>query len=214
MWSINLSRLLVLVTILRFAVYANCNKKTFCSQQLYSFSINIQTVPDLDSVHINDTIWFTSNSPVNLIDNMSQTVINFSGASNLGTVTQFLKFIGGSVTDPGVTPAANNFDVVLINGVVVTNPINPEKNREFRFEQSQNRYLFKLGVIPKFLGTYSIAITDAANVYRAENECDKANFSITFSNTNQHLYFYEQNRPGYTPSLYETSHMYCFKVVP
>jgi hypothetical protein len=88
----------------------------------------------------------------------------------------------------------------------------PEQNRDYGFSEMNNEYKFKLGVIPKQTGTFAIGVDNAANVFRTNDKCTKASFFIKFANTNQHLYFIEQNRPGYTISESESTHAYCFKV--
>jgi hypothetical protein len=52
-------------------------------------------------------------------------------------------------------------------------------------------------------------VGNAANVYR-EGNCSKANFSINFKNTNQHLYFNEVSFPGVI--LPPGGGIYLFKV--
>jgi len=205
-------RKFILAGIWFLSVYSSCNKSIFCNQATYSFSTNIRAYPSLDSININDTIWLEFICPVRLTDIASGNSIDYSGAANLGTAVDFLRFTGGSVSNPGVIAAANNFDYNLVTGVFVPDPLLPDQNKDYRFIESGNEYKFKLGIIPKQQGIFAIAVSDAANVYRHSDGCTKAGFSITFANTNQHLYFYEQNRPGYIPSQYEQTHMYCFKV--
>jgi len=201
-----------LLLIYFITVQSHCSKRFNCSETIYSFEINSRAFADKDSIVINDTIWVEVNCPTNLLDKLSQRTINYSNAQNLGTVLQLVEFIGGSILDPGAIGAASDFNINIVYGSIVQSSINPEKNREFLFEEFQNTYRFKVGVVPKKQGIFALAVLDAANVYTKQNKCDKAGFTITFANTNQHLYFYEQNRPGYTPSEYERNHMYCFKV--
>jgi hypothetical protein len=167
--------------------------------------------PDLDSISINDTIWFQINSSTNLKDIQTGRQIDYSNVENMGSAITFLEFIGGSVIDPGVVGSTSAFNYNLILGSVVTNPL-VEQIKEYKFLEEQGNYKFKLGVVPKKKGIFGIGIGNAANVYRKSDKCTKAGFNITFKNTNQHLYFLEQNRPGYTPSGMELTNLYCFKV--
>ena len=203
---------ILLLLIYMTTVYSHCKKRLDCSQTIYTFETNSKAFPDNDSIFIYDTIWVEVTCPTVLLDKISQKAINFSGAENLGTVIRCHKFIGGDLLNPGVIGAAEDFNFVLIQGSSLPNSINPSTNRAFLFNETINSYTFKVGIVPKESGIFSIAVLDAANVYTKQNKCDKAGFSITFANTNQHLYFYEQNRPEYTPSEYERTHMYCFKV--
>lgn len=205
-------RFLIIIIIYFSSAFSSCKKRISCNEIIYSFSTHIRAYPDLDSININDTIWLEFSSPVQLNDINSGMSINYSGAENLGTSINFFEFTGGSVSNPGAIAAVNAFEFKLVNGVFVPDNHLPEQNRDYRFVEIGNEYKFKLGIIPKRNGIFTFSPGDAANVYRQNDNCTKAGFSITFANTNQHLYFYEQNRPGYTPSQYERTHMYCFKV--
>jgi len=203
---------LFLLLVYFLTIQSHCSKKLNCSETIYSFEIHSKAFPDSDSILINDTIWIEVACSTLLLDKFSQNTIDYSGAENLGTVIRCHKFTGGDFLNPGVIGAVDDFYFALIYGSVVQSSINPSTNREFLFNEANNNYRFKVGVVPKKTGIFSIAVLDAANVYTGKNKCDKAGFSITFTNTNQHVYFYEQNRPGYTPSEYERTHIYCFKV--
>lgn len=205
-------RIFMLLSLWYLSLYSTCNKRLNCNVTIYSFETNIKAFPDSDSLNIGDTIWFELICPTKLRDAISGNMIDYSGAENFGTNINFHEFIGGNFSDPGVKAAVSAFDFKLIYGVFIPDNHLPEQNRDYEFIEAGNEYRFKLGVIPKKTGIFSISPGNAANVYTKRNKCDKASFSITFANTNQHLYFYEQNRPGYTPSQYERTHMYCFKV--
>jgi hypothetical protein len=209
-----ISRVVILAMLYVATICGDCSKRKVCfgTSKTYSFAVNGRAFPDSDSLFVNDTIWVEINFPTTLIDNNTQTTINYTDAENLGTDISFIQFIGGSINNPGAVAAANDFDYKLILGTFVFDSYLPEKNKDYLFVQLGSEYKFKLGIIPKKVGNFSFAFGDAANVYTKNNKCDKAGFSITFANTSQHLYFYEQNRPGYTPSEYERTHMYCFKV--
>lgn len=167
--------------------------------------------PDVDSLNVNDTLWLELDVLTSLRDDISGRVIDYSNASNLSTVIQVGRFIGGSILDPGVVDANNEFEYAIAKGSAFQNNY-PGVIVEIKPFESNGHYLIKCGIIPKTRAIYGLAIGNAANVYRKNEKCDKAGFSFKFGNTNQHLYFYEQNRPGYTPSEYERTHMYCFKV--
>jgi len=207
-----MKRILVLFFLGYLTIYSTCKKRINCNDTIYSFEASIKAFPDLDSINIGDTIWLELTSPTNLRDVISGNTIDFSGAENFGNAIRIFEFTGGSVSDPGGVGAVFDFDYKLIYGTFLPDNHLPNENRDYRFAEIGNEYKLKLGIIPKKKGVFTISPGNATNVYTKKNPCDKANFSITFANTNQHLYFYEQNRPGYTPSQYERTHMYCFKV--
>lgn len=182
-----------------------------CRQVIYSFEMPFQVYPNLDSIRINDTIWLTSATSVKLNDLKTNQIVDYSGATNLGTDISYLELTGGDFSNPGAIPAANNFENVLIEGSQDESSY-PERTRQFKLAETNQMYKLKLGIIPKKKGLFSIGPGDAGYVYRKTDECTKASFSLVFKETNQHLYLYEQSRPGYTPSEYEQKHVYCFKV--
>jgi hypothetical protein len=202
----------VLFIIATATIFSTCKKSGLgCANTVYNFKVAAQAYPDKDSVRINDTIWFAVDFPKNLIDINSNNNVSFNGASNLGTALSFDIFIGGNISNPGTSYAANNFNYLLLVGDSVSNPF-AERIREYMFKEMNNSYDFKLAIIPKVAGTYAIAISDAANVYTQSDKCTKAAFEIDFANTDQHLYLYQNNRPGYQISGYEATHIYCVTV--
>lgn len=204
--------LAVLLITAMVTTFSTCKKGGLgCANTVYNFKIGAQVYPGKDSIHVGDTVWIEINSPVSFTDINTGKLINYSGVSNLSTALSFDIFRGGSFSDPGTAYAANNFKYFLVTGVFVDNPFT-DWIREYLFSENSNKYNFKLAVIPRVTGTYAISIGDAANVYRQSDKCTKASFEIDFQNTNQHLYLYQNNRPGYDISGYEQKHMYCFKV--
>ncbi len=173
-----------LIFIYVATVFATCKKN--CTENIYSFDANLKAYTDLDSININDTIWVEMNEATTLLDKLSNTQKKFSGAGNLGTAIAFQEIIGST---PQIINVANDFNYKLINGILLNNP-NIQLIREYQFIEINDRYLFKLGIIPKRQGIFRFIIGDAANVYSKNNICSKASFSFNFVNTNQHFYFY------------------------
>ena len=207
----NLKLLAILIFIFTATIYATCNKRLDCFNTIYSFSSSAKAYPSKDSINTFDTLWIEINEPVSLIDSASGDTVNYNNAENLGMGITIDEFMGGSINNPGTIPAANKFHFRIQLGDSIRNPF-VERVREFKFLEIQNFYRFKVAIIPQQKGTYGIAISNAANVYRKNDKCTKAMFSITLTDTDQHLYFYEYNRPGYIISEYEKSHLYCVKI--
>jgi hypothetical protein len=210
--GIKACRLLGAIGIFISMVSSTCKCRTGCADLQYAFDINCRAYPDNDSFELGDTIWVEINAPTHLQDKVSGKNIDYGGAVNLGTAIDFLEIKAGTVSTPGSIPAAHNFDYYLVEGNLVTKNTYHERVKEFTFVKMSGHYSFKAGFIPQKKGEFIIAPGNAANVYRENDKCTKASFSITFKDTDQHLYLYEQSRPGYTPSVYERTHMYCFKV--
>ena len=208
----NIKLTVIIVFIYATTIYSSCGKSIFgCPEESLSFHLNAKAYPDKDSIHAGDTIWIELRAPTSLKDDISGKMIDYSGASNLGNAISIDKFIGGSISNPGTSYSANSFIYILSSGSAVNNSLS-ERIRSYLFEENNGLYFYKLGIIPKEAGVFAFAISDATNVYRKTDKCTKAHFNITFANTDQHLYFYQNNRPGYVISDYEQTHMYCFKV--
>lgn len=202
----------ILIVIAMANTFSTCKKGgPGCVHPVYYFKTGVQAYPDQDSIRIGDTIWITAHFSKKLIETNSHDTVEFSGATNLGSDLSFDIFRGGSISDPGTNYAANDFNYSLVIGSPANNPFT-DRIKEYLFKENDNTYDFKLGIIPKFSGTYAVAIGDAQGVARKSDKCSKAYFEIDFENTNQHLYLYQDNRPGYTISEYEQKHMYCFRV--
>ena len=207
----NIQKVATIFLIYLISINSTCKRRIDCSQKIYSFSVPARAYQDRDSININDTIWIEFNELTTFKDDQTGQNVDFSNAANLGFGLTFDKFVGGSITNPGTVGAVSDFSSILIYGTELTSLL-PDRIKSFGFLEEAGRYKFKIGLVAKKEGFFSVSISNAANVYRRNDGCSKAGFSITFANTNQHLYFYEQNRPGYTPSEYERTHMYCFKV--
>lgn len=202
----------ILFFISMASIFSTCKKGGLgCGNAVYNFKIGVRAYPDKDSIRIGDTIWFELNTPTSFEDITSGKLINYGGAANLGSAISVVKFVGGSISDPGAVYSANSFNYILVTGSQVNNPF-VEGIRDYLFLESNNQYKFKLAIIPQQLGIFSLGLSNAANVYRHSDKCTKAGFEIDFENTNQHLYFLQNNRPGYVISGSELTSIYCFKV--
>lgn len=195
----------VIIIISAALIFQKCTcTKNGCFNELYSFEIFVKAYPDQDSIFINDTIWFEINESVMLKDMISNRTINFDKAANLGSAVAFGQLLGNSQEKDAVS----DFNFVLVSGTE-TNSVNAARFKEYLFKEEQGRYLFRLGLVPKKSGVFRMGFSNAANVYRKDDNCTKANFKILFKETNQHLYFNDNNYNITTPL---PSNMYCFKV--
>ena len=201
---------LFIIAIVFSSIFSSCIKSRDCARTDYSFEGFFKAYPDRDSIRIGDTIWLETKIPVITKDVVSGKEINYSGAVNLGTAIRYLELISG-LGDPAPLYSANFFNNILVEGRA-TASVDENRVREFLFVEEGGFYLFKLAIIPTKRGLFAIGPSDAANVYTKSNKCGKSFFSLTFKDTNQRVFLYEQTRPSYTASGYERSHIYVFKV--
>lgn len=198
---------LILAFIALTSICAQCNKPRLdCANTKYSFELGIKAYPDKDSINVGDTLWLEINEPTTLKDGFTGQMISYSGAANLGSAISFAKLIAPSLTDDQV---ASNFKFVLLQGNEIMRP-DTAKYREFKFDELNSYYKFKLGIIPKEQGVFKMFVSNAANVYRYNDKCTKAGFVINFKETNQHFYFNEVSFPGIV--LSGKNGVYLFKV--
>lgn len=196
----------IIVTLLLFCMLNSgfqCNKQIGCGGMVYNFEMGIKAYPDEKIIIVGDTLWLEINESSILRDMVTGKVIDYSNAANLGSAIAFQKL---SSTNEFVEKAARSFTFKLTYGTE-TNNADPESLREFLFEERNKRYVFKLGVIPKQAGTYRLFFSNAANVYKRENRCSKANFTLNFKDTDQHINLY----PGLVDST-SGGGVYYFKV--
>ena len=187
------------VTVIIFftTVFSTCKKSIIgCTESTYSFNVDAKVYPDKDSISIGDTIWVEINSPTTLTDQFN-TPIDYSNANNLGTVMGFVKVI--NISPIQLEDAVNDFKFTLISGNEIPS-VNPQLLKEYNFQESGGRYIFKLAIIPKGSGTFSFNLENAANVMRKGSSCPKAAFNFLLKNTtDQHYYLYPGGY-GVTPA--------------
>lgn len=202
----NISRGFVLLVIATVISSANCKKNLNCAETVYSFEINdIKIYPNQDSIQIADTVWLDINLPVQLKDITTGANIDYSGAENLGIVTHLIELLGNN----NYRGAISDFSLKLEDGTNVPNFIDTSSLKEYLFNEVNGIYLFRLGFIARKKGIFRISFDNVANVYRKNDKCTKAGFSLMLDQTNSHSYYNDNNFPGIvTDSL----RLYCFKV--
>jgi hypothetical protein len=183
-----------------------CTKKLDCRGAVYNFELGIKAYPDKDSILVGDTLWLEVNAPTTLTDVQTGRVVDYSGAANLGTAISIAELVSVNITNSEGTASFNYF---LSSGKEVVRA-DTSRYREYSFAEETNQYKFRLGVIPQKPGVYKMFISNAANVYRKNDNCTKANFIINFKETDQHFYFNEVSFPG--TILSGKNGVYLFKV--
>ena len=175
--------IVALFSITSALIFSSCGKTFDCKDAKYNFKLGVKCYPDKDSIIIGDTIWFEIKESTYLIDNQLSQKIDYSGAENLGSAISINKFIERD----SIEDAVNKFSFLLKKGTLVNNPLT-DKIKEYLFLEENSFYTFSVGIIAKKSGTFVLVFSNAANVYRKNDKCTKAGFTINFTETNQHYY--------------------------
>jgi hypothetical protein len=207
----NAINILIIVFVWLFSTATTCNKKINCAENNYAFDIRIRAYPDMDSININDTIWFEIEESTLLKDRVTNIEINYNNAENLGSAISLVELTGGNAADPGAIPSVSSFNFNLVWGKETASSL-PNQVKEYLFAELMGKYKFKLAIIPQKKGIYAVGISNASNVFRKDDKCKKASLSIKFFSTNTHIYLLEKQRPGYIPSGLDLTNNYYFKV--
>lgn len=191
------------------STFSTCKKGGLgCADTVYSFQIGENVTPDKDSIRIGDTIFLNVNTPTKLNDLQSGNLVDYSSVSNLGNVVTLLRFLPTNNITQG---AINNFNLVVLKGTKV-NSVDPLSQQEVLFGEENGNYKFRMAIIPKDTGRYVLTITNAANVYRKNDNCTKASFIINFELTNQYFYLVNLWRPDLVLDESGKKKVYYFKV--
>lgn len=160
-----------------------CHRPVDCREAVYNFELGLKAYPDKDSIHIGDSLWLEVNESTTFTDVRTGRVVDYSGAANLGSAIGFQQ-LSNSSSQFSIS-AAQKFDFSLVQGVEA-HSADPTLYHEYLFTEVNGAYGFKLGIVPREAGIYSIVFSNAANVFRKDDNCTKANFTLNFKNTNQH----------------------------
>lgn len=202
-----INKLIILISA--FVFINSCRKP--CSEPNYSFSIKGYFTPEKDSVRVGDTLYFISETPTELKDVNTNIEVKYSEAVNLGSgiiITDISKWYNGE------NGAVDSFSFFNLIGNAYTDPNwAAHDTKQLRFEEANEKYQLKIGIVAQKPGAYAFFVGDAVNVYRrGKPYCGIAKFEILNSNTNQHLYIFENLLNG-EMSDYDKKHTYCIKVV-
>lgn len=196
--------------MLVITINSGCPKP--CVEANYSFAVNSQITPDIDSVHVGDSIFLNSSFTVKLTDQITGMVVDYSNSSDIGSTLGIVKLIDGIY--PGID-AVDEFNYSSIIGDIFNdNSIpSPNKVQQLKYKEVNDHYQIKIAIIPKQKGIYYFGIGNGLSNGRGNSKtCEKAGFIITFTNTNQHFnYFNDWNASG-TLSPIEKPRAYFIKV--
>ena len=192
----NIKIVAVLLFVYTITAFNTCKKNILgCTESSIIFNVDAKVYPDKDSINIGDTIYVEVNIPTTL-DDQNNTTVDYSKANNLGTVMGFVRLV--NVSPIKLDDAVTDFSYFQISGKEIPSA-NSKLLKEYLFEESGGRYLFKLAIIPKSSGIFSFNLENAANVIRKGNSCPKATFNFLLKNTTDQHYYLYPGGTGVTP---------------
>jgi hypothetical protein len=191
-----------------FVAISSCHK--LCIPAQYDSTGGVATLsPDLDSIRVEDTLWFNSNIPteVRYFQGASDSgTYNLSGAKNVATDIHLTSLLGVN-NSPGVI---DSFIFLPEKGNIIINPQVPSAGKTITYTEENGNYIFKLGLIAMKKGIYCFTIID---IYQAMKGCDKISVTVVMNNSDSHLHYLGDIFYG-GGSLFpiDITHSYCFKV--
>ncbi len=202
---------IIYIGLLIFAlINTGCPKP--CVDAHYSFAANSQITPDSDSVRIGDTIILTSSIPVNLTDQRTGVMIDYSNSTDIGSTLAISKLPKG---DTVAIDAVPDFNYVNVNGRIYNDRSIPRPDgvQQLIYVEMNGNYLLKVGLIPKQTGNYILGLGNGLSNGRHKSmNCEKASFDISINNTNQHFYVITEWKPDIILNDFGKKHGYAFKV--
>ena len=178
----------------------------------YSFNVTSLITPDLDSMHVGDTIYLVSIFSTKLIDQSSGQMIDYSNSTVIGST---LAVSSLPIGDTIAKDAVFDFDYVSVNGRIYNDRSIPRPDgiQQLNYAELNGNYVLKVGLIPKKQGDYVLGIGNGlSNGINKNKNCEKASFNISVTNTNQHFYLLTKWNPDIIINEFGKNHGYVFKV--
>lgn len=204
---------IIYYAVLLIGITIMCNRcRHPCPMEVsYNFNASLDIRSGREYVRIGDTIFFESIVPSEMRNTSDNALINFSGSKNFGSTLRIGRLVHDSAT---IIDAVAWFDYYPIEGKIFTSNNNaPDRVKQLLYNEKDDSFILKFGLIPKDTGIFLVAVSDAINVTRNKGKCERANIEITITNRNKHLDYlqdlYYQDHP-----MAETdkTHAYCFVV--
>lgn len=200
-----------IIAILSFGfLFTNCScHKFLCTRHNYNFSIDTTVFyPQRDSIHVGDTLYFssyTSTTFKNIDDGQS---IDYSKADNFGGIIGAIE-----LSEPNIEKGAiGDFTWIALKGKVYTdNKVpSPEIVKQAIFTEEDGLYILSVAIIPLKKGIYSLSTGDMPDVVK---NCDRATVTMKITNTDAHLHYLQETYYGGGPvNKLDSTHTYNFKV--
>ncbi|MCJ8164721.1 hypothetical protein MKJ04_07690 [Pontibacter sp. E15-1] len=181
----------------------------FNPEPVYSFAVTAHFTPEQDSIQVGDTLYLISEFPSTMRPVGGQEAVVYTNSTGIGNTLGVLELTPNKST----LDAVYSFDYFNVDGMIYNSKKipTPERAQQIRYKEEGEKYILKVGIIPKKRGTYSLIIgSGLSNGRRTGDECSKASFSTSLTNTDYHQYLYESWWGE--PVSPEPDYRYLFKV--
>ena len=203
---------LFLIICLSLIILINSGCPTPCVEANFSFAVNSQFSPDLDSIKVGDTIYLTSAFSTTLTDLSTNTLVNYNNSSGISSDVYINRY---DSIDNSSNDAVFDFNYISIKGRIYNerNIASPDGVQQLTYQEDTGNYELKVGFIAQRKGDYIFNLGNGLSNGLSDNKkCEKAAFDISLTNTDQHFYLLQFWRPNSTVDGYGKEHVYYFKV--
>ncbi len=175
----------------------------------FSFNVASNIAPESETYKMGDTLFLNSKIPFAISNNMTNEQVNYENNTGISGSLTFAYF---DTSAHLLKASFDKFQIVPYIGNYT--PINntPNNGINCSFVEENRNFQFKIGIIPKQKGIYSLAFNDLSSRGLKNKDCTNANFIMTITNSNKNFNLFQYGL-GYPPDAYLQQHIYCFRVI-
>lgn len=175
----------------------------------YSFNVPAHFTPEQDSIRVGDTLYLVSEFPSTMIPVGGQEAVVYTNSTGISNTLGVLELTPNKNT----LDAVYSFDYFNVDGMIYNSKEipTPDRVQQLQYKEVGEKYILKIGIIPKKSGVFSLIIgSGLSNGRNTGDKCTKATFATVLKNTNYHQYLYESWWGE--PVSPEPDYRYLFKV--
>jgi hypothetical protein len=209
--SNNFLKSVLLITATQIIMSSGCKREGTTrpcpSSTPYSFNVTSEFSPQRENYNVGDTIFLTSSFANNLINNVTNQLIDYSNSVGIGGTINFYKL--DTITKKA-TGAFTEFNTILILGNYSQFSTTPNEGISSTYSETIN-YSFKIGIVLRQKGIFLLGVNDLKSQGIKNKNCTNAGFNMVVSNSNKNINLF-QYALGYTPDALLLKNIYCFRV--
>ncbi|MEO8769421.1 MAG: hypothetical protein ABI402_05035 [Ferruginibacter sp.] len=180
----------LLILVISSIVFQACNndKTVPCLRGGYSFAVTSEWSPQKETYHIGDTIYFISNFPKTMTDQVN-TSLSVDYSNSVGIQGDITIICLDSVAQRPVL-ARDSFDLFSVKGNFSELAGSQNGGIAFNYNETNLNYEFVGAFICQKKGIYGIGAGDLSSRGLRGDDCTNAGFTMTVTNSEQHLYLH------------------------